>query len=269
MGTFSWQGHRLAYDELGGGGGGPPVVLLHGFAVCRRFWDEVAPAIAAHHRVLVLDWVGYGTSSRPGRRLGLTGHAAAAGAFLTGVAGPRCFLVGHSMGASIAALVAAARPEQIERLVLCNPLVRAADGLYPRSKRLTRPWLRPIVKRLMGLRPFVQWLASSSTYATPLPEALIDAAMEADREVLLSDALDLARLDLVADLARLSMPVLLFGSDRDAVVRPRQTDLAAAQIKDVTVHRFSCGHCPPLESPRDFLAQLEGFLAAAGPHAVA
>jgi len=268
MATFSWQGHRLAYDELGAGDG-PPVVLLHGFAVCRRFWDGVAPAIAAHRRVLALDWIGYGASSRPGCGLGLTGHAAAAGDFLTAVAGARCYLVGHSMGGSIAALMATAHPEQIERLVLCNPLVRAVDGLYPRSHRLVSPWVRPIVKRLLGLRPFVEWLASNSTDAMPVPAALIDATMTADRDVMMSDALDLARLDLVEDLARLAMPVLLLGSERDAVVRPRQTDLAAAQIKDVTIHRFPCGHCPPLEKPRDFLDHLEAFLAAPTPQTVA
>ena len=267
MGTFPWQGHRLAYEEVGAGDG-LPVVLLHGFAVCRRFWDGVVPAIAEHRRVLAVDWIGYGASSRPGRGVGLTGHAAAAAAFLAEVAGPRCYLVGHSMGASIAALMASAHPEHIDRLVLCNPLVRAAGGLYPRSNRLMNPWLRPIVKRLLALRPFVEWLASNSTDAMPVPDVLIDATMAADREVMMSDALDLARLDLVADLARLAMPVLLLGSERDAVVRPRQTDLAAAQIKHVTVHRFPCGHCPPLELPGDFLDHLEAFLAAPAPHTV-
>ncbi|MGD2062054.1 MAG: alpha/beta hydrolase [Nitrospirota bacterium] len=268
MATFLWQGHRLAYDDVGGGDG-PPVVLLHGFAVCRRFWDDVVPAIAAHRRVLALDWIGYGTSSRPGRGIGLAGHAAAAGAFLTEVAGSQCYLVGHSMGASIAALVGRERSELIERLVLCNPLVRAADGLYPRSHRLVRPWVRPIVKRLLGLRPFVYWLASNSTDIVPIPEVLITATMAADREVMMRDALDLVHLDLLADLARLTMPVLLLGADRDAVVRPRQTDLAAGQIKDVTVHRFPYGHCPPLETPGDFVAHLEAFLDASSLHTVA
>jgi pimeloyl-ACP methyl ester carboxylesterase len=268
MPMFPWHGQQLAYDALGGGDG-PPVVLLHGFAVCRRFWDDVAPVLAAQRRVLAVDWLGYGASSRPGSGIGLRGHVAAADAFLSDVAGPRCHLVGHSMGASIAAMVAAAHPERIARLVLCNPLVRAADGLYPRSYRLVNPLVRPILRRLLAFRPFVEWLAGNSTDAMPVPEVLIAATISADREVMMSDALDLVRLDLSADLVRLTMPVLLVGADRDAVVRPWQTDLAAAQIRDVTVRRFPCGHCPPLETPTGFVAQLTAFLDASEPHAVA
>jgi len=267
MATFSWQGERLAYDDLGDGDG-PPVVLLHGFGVCRQFWDAVTPALAAQRRVLVLDWIGYGESSRPGRGLGLAGHAAAVSEFLASVVGQRCDLVGHSMGASIAALTASAHPERIARLVLCDPLIRAADGLYPRSRRLVSPWLRPLVKRLLGLRPFVLWFTSNSTDTLPIPESLIAAALTADREVMMRDALDLARLDLTDVLARLSMPVLLVGAERDAVVRPQQTGLAAARIRDVTVVRFPCGHCPPLEVPQAFTASLAGFLAAPARHVV-
>jgi len=259
MATFSWQGERLAYDDLGDGVA-PPVVLLHGFGVCRQFWDAVAPKLAVHRRVLVLDWVGYGESSRPGLGLGLEGHAAAVIEFLATVVGRRCDLVGHSMGASIAALAASAHPERIARLALCDPLVRATDGLYPRSRRLVSPWLRPLVKRLLGLRLFVLWFTSNSTDTLPIPENLIAAALTADREVMMRDALDLARLDLIDALARLSMPVFLVGAERDAVVRPEQTDLAAAHIRDVTLARFPCGHCPPLEVPEAFTARLESFL---------
>jgi pimeloyl-ACP methyl ester carboxylesterase len=264
MATFLWQGERLAYDELGDGDG-PPVVLLHGFGVCRRFWDGVTPALAARGRVLALDWIGYGESSRPGRGLGLEGHGAVLNGFLAAVVGRPCDLVGHSMGASIAALAASAHPERIERLVLCDPLIRAADGLYPRSRWLVSPWLRPVVKRLLGLRLFVLWFTSNSTDTLPIPEPLIAAALTADREVMMRDALDLARLDLTDALARLAMPVLLVGADRDAVVRPQQTDLGAARIQDVTVARFSCGHCPPLERPQAFTARLASFLDAAVP----
>lgn len=263
MVTFPWQGESLAYADLGDGVG-PPVVLVHGFGVCRQFWDAVTPTLAQRRRVLAVDWIGYGESSRPERGLGLAGHAVALEAFL-GTLGQPCNLVGHSMGASIAAMVAAAQPERVARLVLCNPLVRATDGLYPRSRRLVSPWLRPLVKRLMGLRLFVLWFTSNSTDTMPIPENLIAAALTADREVMMRDALDLGRLDLTDALNRLSMPVLLVGAERDAVVRPHQTHLAAKHIKDVAVVRFPCGHCPPLELPHAFLRRLEQFLDADAP----
>jgi pimeloyl-ACP methyl ester carboxylesterase len=36
-------------------GGGPAVVLIHGFGAATDWWDEIAPALAADHRVIRID----------------------------------------------------------------------------------------------------------------------------------------------------------------------------------------------------------------------
>jgi pimeloyl-ACP methyl ester carboxylesterase len=149
----------------------------------------------------------------------------------------------------------------VARLVLANPLVRARDGLYPRTRRLLSPWVRPLARRLLGFRPFARWLAANSVDSGAVPESLIEGAMASDRQVMMGDAMGLLHLDLTPDLRRLSMPVLLMGADRDAVVRPAQLRLAATCVPQAATYEFQrCGHCPPLEQPHLFLERLEDFL---------
>jgi pimeloyl-ACP methyl ester carboxylesterase len=46
-------------------GGGPALTLLHGFPSCSHDWAKVAPALAADHRLLLFDFLGFGASEKP------------------------------------------------------------------------------------------------------------------------------------------------------------------------------------------------------------
>lgn len=47
------------------GGAGTPLLLLHGYPQTHAMWHKVAPALAAHFRVVVADLRGYGDSTKP------------------------------------------------------------------------------------------------------------------------------------------------------------------------------------------------------------
>ncbi|MCA9773410.1 MAG: alpha/beta fold hydrolase, partial [Myxococcales bacterium] len=46
-------------------GEGPPVLLIHGWCDSHRTWRDVAPALAARHRVITPDLKGHGWSDKP------------------------------------------------------------------------------------------------------------------------------------------------------------------------------------------------------------
>ena len=111
--TFSADdGLTLSYETWGPDGGSGPVVLCHGFAVDSRV-NWVAPGITerlarAGARVVGLDARGHGRSDKPHdeTRYGEERMAADVVALLDHLGAPRVALVGYSMGAEIAALVA-------------------------------------------------------------------------------------------------------------------------------------------------------------------
>jgi hypothetical protein len=55
-------GQTIRYHDLGSG---PVLVLLHGLASSALLdWGKVMPSLAATHRVLAMDQIGYGSSAR-------------------------------------------------------------------------------------------------------------------------------------------------------------------------------------------------------------
>ena len=46
---------------------GVPLILVHGFSNEAHIWDDFAPTVAEHYRVLAMDLRGHGGSSNLGR----------------------------------------------------------------------------------------------------------------------------------------------------------------------------------------------------------
>jgi pimeloyl-ACP methyl ester carboxylesterase len=111
----------LALGVSEGPTGGSPLVLLHG--VTRRWRDylPVMPGLSARYHVHALDFRGHGGSSRvqPGAyRVVDYGYDVLA--LLDRLPGP-AIVAGHSLGAMVAAWVAAERPERVRAVVLEDP----------------------------------------------------------------------------------------------------------------------------------------------------
>jgi 3-oxoadipate enol-lactonase len=118
MPYFAVDGVRLCV-EVSGDTEGHPLFLLHGGRNSKSTWDGVAPAFARTHRVYAVDLRGFGDSDRPGvygfevMRDDILGIADQVGA-------QRLDLIGHSMGASVAWLVAQKQPDRVRNLVVVD-----------------------------------------------------------------------------------------------------------------------------------------------------
>jgi pimeloyl-ACP methyl ester carboxylesterase len=132
---------RVAYDVAGQG---PLVVLVPGMGDLRATYRFLAPQlVAAGYRVASTDLRGHGDSDTT---FSAYGDAATAGDVVALIEelGGVAVVVGNSMGAGAAVLVAAEHPELVDGLVLVGPFVR--DGDVSTLQRvmlrvaLSRPW---------------------------------------------------------------------------------------------------------------------------------
>ncbi len=60
--VFAWQGQRIFHRDLGAG---EVLVCLHGFPTASWDWHRLWPSLSATRRVIALDFLGYGLSSKP------------------------------------------------------------------------------------------------------------------------------------------------------------------------------------------------------------
>lgn len=224
--TVEADGVLLAY-RVAGNPTRPPMVLLHGLGDDERDWQAVLPVLAEGHRVYALDLRGHGRSGRPGRYSFELMRDDVIG-FLEVLGIERCVLIGHSMGAVVAALVAQTAAHRLTHLVL-------ADAVPPRPGDLERPPL-------------------------PVPEAPTPydfAAVNAIRAQL--DNPDPAWWN---DTAVVDVPTLIVAGAHSNTI-PRSLFAATAdRMPDATVVTIAAGHYVHQERPAEFLAAVDRFLAA-------
>ena len=121
-------------------GAGPPLLLVHGGFASGFYWAPILPALARHHRVLVVDLPGHGLADPfDYRSVDPLGHARTfLGDILDALDLRAVDIVANSLGGLVVRRLRAEWPERVTRLAL----VGAAAGV-------TR-WI-PLQLRILGL----------------------------------------------------------------------------------------------------------------------
>jgi triacylglycerol lipase len=89
-------GQNIAFYDAGTG---PVVVLVHGFGSEARFdWGNVILPLAAHHRVIALDQIGFGGSDKPFVDYSIQTYVDFLGEFLRTLNVHEFTLAGESLG---------------------------------------------------------------------------------------------------------------------------------------------------------------------------
>lgn len=127
---------NVAVDQ----GEGPVVVLVHGINSSSRSWEHLVPLLSPLYRVIAIDLLGFGGSvAPPNAAFTLDEHVASLRATIRSLhLHGRFTLVGHSLGALIAARYAAVHGREVSQVVLVSPPVYAEEAyLTERADRLT------------------------------------------------------------------------------------------------------------------------------------
>jgi pimeloyl-ACP methyl ester carboxylesterase len=129
------------------------VLAIHGITASSMSWPAVARRIEDEHTVVAPDLRGRGDSAGLPGRWGMLQHAEDMVAVLDAVGAQRAVVAGHSMGAFVAVVLAAAHPDRVERLVLVDgglPL-SLPEGLDPDG--VLDATLGPAISRLHETYP--------------------------------------------------------------------------------------------------------------------
>ncbi|WXL28051.1 alpha/beta hydrolase [Ectopseudomonas mendocina] len=129
---------------------GKTAVLLHGKNFCAATWEDSIKALsAAGYRVIAPDQIGFCTSSKPEHyQYSFQQLADNTRALLNSLNIQRAEVIGHSTGGMLATRYALMFPQQVEHLVLVNPIGledwkalgvpwRSVDQWYQRELKLS------------------------------------------------------------------------------------------------------------------------------------
>jgi pimeloyl-ACP methyl ester carboxylesterase len=203
-----------------------PVLMMHGFARNATFWNRWVPTIAESRRVYRPDLLGCGSSDVPAPGYAYTpeGIGAQILAVLDAFSLARVHWVGESSGGIIGLLVAAAHPERIASLALCNTPTRIPDeirGIYSLGRESTAAAIRA--------NGTGQWCRQTLGYRLDLEHASADlqewviAEMDKTRPDVAAALHEcFETVDVKPLLPRIKAPVLLLSGDKSRIASEQQ-----------------------------------------------
>ena len=117
-------------------GSGPTIVLLHGIGATHRMWNGIA-TLAGRFELVSYDLPEHGETAAPDGPFEIEDLSDQLAALLTASGITRAHVVGSSLGGMVAQSFAAASPERVDHLVLCDTSPALSEGM--REELLTKP----------------------------------------------------------------------------------------------------------------------------------
>ncbi|GGD98581.1 hypothetical protein GCM10011390_16710 [Aureimonas endophytica] len=240
------------------GGTGRPIVLVHGFGADRLSWLANQGALAASGQVFTLDLPGHGREPLVERSFAELADALAEGLDAAGLEGAT--LVGHSLGAAIALVLAANHPDKVGALVLIAPagLGAGVDADFLESfPKLTQAEETEALLQRLVTRPRLINRHMVSHVLEQLGDPERREALAGVARILLEDGAALG--EAVATVAASDLPRLVIWGAEDRI---NPLDEARLVRFGGTRHILpAAGHMPHVESAPRVNEWIASFLA--------
>jgi acyl transferase domain-containing protein/pimeloyl-ACP methyl ester carboxylesterase/acyl carrier protein len=255
----------------------PPILILHGLLDHAAAWEEVAMSLAARgFSVHVPDQRGHGRSQHVGPEGSyyLLDFLADANALLKQIATQPVVLVGHSMGASVASMLAAARPAEVRRLVLVESVLasgsadRKVSGVLATHLNTLEAGTTPQVftDAALAVERLRQFYPSMDvSQATKMADRLLEPCSGGvrwrwDPRLRTQAAFD-GPFDLVSLLGEIRVPVTLLSGTESEFTSPERTATQLAVLNEGREAILRGGHNLHLDCPLDLAEAIAGEVA--------
>ena len=241
-------------------GNGPDVILIPGLTASRNVWRRTVAAVPGYryHLIQVAGFAGAPTRSNARGEV-VAPLADEIARYIEANHLGRPAIVGHSMGGTLALMLAAHHPEDVGKVMVVDMLPQPAELLGANSS---------------GIRGFADTLSDIS--GTPLGRILIDSAirvfgndeidnLKSDPDVVARAAHELALADLTPELPRIKVPMtVVYASPVSALGPAADSVYHQAYARDPAAHLVridGSGHMIMADQPRRFQEELRKFLA--------
>ena len=274
------EGIRVFYEVYGEGE--PTVLLLPTWSIVHsRHWKLQIPYLARHCRVVTFDGRGNGRSDRPDdpHAYAETEFAADALAVMDATATESAVIVGFSLGAQRALLLASEHPERVKAAVFIGPSY--PGGGTPLAERTVHQWADELDTEegwakynkhhwLRDYPAFLEFFMSrifTEPHSTKPIEDMIAWGLETTGETLVAAGLsDVLTPDHARELAgRTRCPILVIHGSDDAVTSYTRGVALAEHTGGRMALLEGSGHAPHVRDPVKVNLLLRDFVQPAPP----
>ncbi len=244
---FEYEGIKVYYEVQGVGA---DLLLLHGWGCTHKIFDSFMPDLLAKHRVISLDFPGFGLSQEPLSVWGVEDYTLMVEALCMELNIVEPSILCHSFGGRVA-IVFASR-NKVRRMLFAD-----AAGIKPRrgpryylkvySYKLAKWWLLKVVKKRDAYEK-MRCNRGSSDYrnASDRMKAILSKCVGQDLRMY---------------LPKIKAPVLLFWGENDSATPLRDARIMERMIPDSGLVMVKGGsHFSFLDDPSLFRSMIHTFL---------
>jgi pimeloyl-ACP methyl ester carboxylesterase len=250
-------GQEVCYhDSLGEGADRAPVVLVHGTGgSTRRHFPFLFPMLATEQRVVSIDLAtGEGTAEDGPARFA----DQVAAVIEVALPGRAVALTGYSLGAVVAAIVAATRPDLVNKLVLLAGWMKTDTQQRLRNGVWQALRLAGDLDALGRYAAYCAYSAPFLALRTPIEVEALIANVAADEAT--AAQMEMNRVvDLTATASRITCPTLIVAGTDDQMTPSRQAKKLFGAIEYARYTEVTSGHAMVAERPAELVRLVTTF----------
>ena len=257
-------------------GQGKDVILIPGLSSSPRVWAEMTAALPGYryHKVQVR---GFGGLDKGGNTEGNVAAPVAEeiARYIAENKLGKVAVIGHSMGGTMAMMLAARHPDQVSKLMVVDmlPFMGAMFGGPQATPETLKPIADQIMAGMKGSAPEayaaqLKGTIDSMVATESMRAGALDDAMKSDRDVSARAYGELIMTNLMPELSKITAPTtVLYVTPKGAPVTDAQMDgfyqASYAPIKGAKLVRVpEAAHFIMWDNAPFFQAQVKAFLAA-------
>jgi 3-oxoadipate enol-lactonase len=255
------NGVRLHVTDQGSGSAA--LVFLHYWGGSSATWDDVVSALPGQSRVVRPDLRGWGesrelTASLADVRYRLGDFADDVMAIIESLGLQNYVLIGHSMGGKIAQLMASRRPRGLAGVVLVAPAPPGPLQLPPEALSV----MASAYESEASVNEAIDHMLTAKPLSEEHRQQVVRDSLKGLPAAKAAWPRNTSREDITAEIARISVPVLVIAGELDKVdsVTTLTTELLS-RIPHATLRVLGgTGHLSPLESPGEVATLVSEFI---------
>ncbi len=235
-----------------------PIVFLHGTnSNGNSSFREIKKAFSGERTVIIPDYAGCGHSELPLETVTIEHLAEQIAAVIRASSDTPVDLVGVSLGAVVAAVVAANYPDLINKLILTAPWATNHD---PRHQLIFNTWLHLERSDKTSAMAFGLSHALSSEFLSSLGHQTIQGicAQPAEKGIERRIALGLS-INIKDYLNQINKHTLIIGLNRDTLIPPYLVREVHNNVKNSTYKEIDSGHAVHIEKPTEWIDLIKNF----------
>lgn len=235
------RGSLTHYESFGRG---RPVVLIHGWLGSWRYWVPVMDVLSTDCRCYALDLWGFGDSDKARQAYDLDSYVDLLLGFMDELGIWRAPIVGHTLGAAVAARMAVQHPNRVAGVMAVGlPL-----GIDAINRKLLTAGSNDTLARLFWQKQ------------RPYAEVELSVAKTAKDAIALTIQ-SVAHMDVRAVLEEVEVPVLAVYGEKDGVIDAQQADeMDGNHYAARAIVLPGTYHFPMLDQPAKFTRLLRDFM---------